>query len=184
MQPGDGQEPGVQGARSPPRGARRRGGAVMNDVESLLRATLADPRRRLQPEPGHLRRVADQARVLRRRRWRRAGAVALALVAVVGGGTLAAGRWPGGGATPAIRPTPAGAGGPRPPYEQAPGLEVGTGRAVAVAALPHGFAVLEPSAGAVLRVDARTLRPSATGTVPATAAGLVADRTGNGRLWV
>jgi hypothetical protein len=156
----------------------------MNDVESLLRATLADPRRRLQPEPGHLRRVADQARVLRRRRWRRAGAVALAVVAVVGGGTLAAGRWPGGGATPATRPTPAGAGGPLPPYEQASGLEVGTGRAVAVAALPHGFAVLEPSAGAVLRVDARTLRPSATGTVPATAAGLVADRTGNGRLWV
>jgi hypothetical protein len=74
--------------------------------------------------------------------------------------------------------------GPLPPYEQAPGLELGSGRAVAVVALPHGFAVLEPSAGTVLRVDARTLQPAATGTVPATAAGLVADRTGNGRLWV
>src|SRR5205823_5638736 len=31
---------------------------------------------------------------------------------------------------------------------------------------------------------ARSLKPTATGTVPATAAGLVADRTGSGRLWV
>jgi hypothetical protein len=55
----------------------------MTEVEELLRETLADPRRRLDPDPQQYERISATASGLRRQRTRRRAAGALAAVAVL-----------------------------------------------------------------------------------------------------
>jgi hypothetical protein len=152
----------------------------MNDtLESLVRETLVDPRRRLDPDPQHYSHVTQRVRVLRRRRIGRWASVAAAVatVAVIVGVMSAAGpRAP-------LRPLPLVSSAPAVASGAVAPADVVTGQVVDVAASADAIFVLESSPDSVLRIDRVSRQVTGTVPIPANATGLAVD-PGAGRLWV
>ncbi len=148
----------------------------MNDtLESLVRETLADPRRRLDPDPQQYGLVAARVRVLRRRRigkWASA-AVAVATVAVIAGVMSAAGP------RAQLRPLPQVS---SAPGAVSPATSV-LGQVVDVAASPDAIFVLESSPDSVVRIDRVSRQVTGTVPVPGGPVGIAVDPVA-GRLWV
>lgn len=161
----------------------------MTDVERLLRDTLTDPRRSVEPDPQQYERVAVLTRSYRRRRARRWAGGALVAAAVVAvlvgvGGTVGGGPRPHPGATGTSTAT-----GTRQP------LTIGDGHAVDLVAgqeivpipsngTPPGLLfALENSPPKVLRIDPATLRVEASADILLDPGGMALDPSG-GRLWV
>jgi hypothetical protein len=151
----------------------------VNEIEDLLRETLLDPRRRLDPDPEHYSKVERRARTLRRRRaawW--AGAVT-ALVAIVSVAAVTAATRPAAPAPrPADRPTthaPLPVGGAEP-------IAGVVGETVDLTAAAGSGYLLGSNPDQVTRIDLASRR--ITGTVPAPAGpeGLAVDPVA-GRLW-
>jgi DNA-binding beta-propeller fold protein YncE len=148
----------------------------MNDtLESLVRETLVDPRRRLDPDPQHYSLVTARVRVLRRHRFGRwaSAAAAAATVAVIVGVVSATGP------RPQVRPLP--------PVSSAPGVvspaTLVTGQVVDVTASPDAIFVLETAPDSVVRIDRVGRQVTGTVAVPGDPVGIAVDPVA-GRLWV
>lgn len=153
----------------------------MTDVEELLRQTLTDPRRQVEPVPGLYETVRSRARDRRHRRFAiiaaSAAVVALAATGSVVGARVSAQH----GATPANIPTPTG-----PPVHGTVGTSLDLGNksltAVDAVATTNAVYVLATNPNTIVLLD-----PSGT-TVKATAAGPTGTPSGltvdADRLWV
>jgi DNA-binding beta-propeller fold protein YncE len=151
----------------------------MNDLESLVRETLVDPRRRLDPDPQHYHLVSQRVHVLRRRRAGRWTVVAAALVTAVAlsAGTLTAGPHPHPGPAPTTAtPSPATHG------LTVPVASV-TDRVVDAAATPQALYFLASSPFQVEKLDPSARQVTATAQAPEGAFGMAVDPAA-GRLWV
>jgi len=145
-------------------------------IEELIRDTLTDPRRRLEPPPGHYQTVGERiGRVRRRRnlRWAGGAAVVVALLIVSG---LAAAR-PRPVPMPYLQPTPSSQYGG---WHTLP--QIGPGEAVQVVADGAFFYLLEDSPGMLLKLDDNFGAVEAVG-VPDRVQSLAVDYGGNG-IWV
>lgn len=165
----------------------------MTDVERLLRDTLTDPRRSLEPDPRQYEWITELARGYRRRRARnRAGgllAAAAVLAVLIGvGGSVGGQPHPHRGAGPPPTAGIAGATGTRQP------VAVGAGHAVDVVAgsptpgaggkpTPGEMYVLENSPPRLLRVDPTTMTVDAGADILLDPGGLALDEPA-GKLWV
>jgi hypothetical protein len=151
----------------------------VNDIETLVRETLTDPRRRLDPDPQHYERVRGRARVLRRQRagWWTAGAAAVAAAAVV----IAISAVPSGNRPrPLGRPAPTRVATPLGVID--PLINFPTG-VTDVAVGPTSAYLLLSSPPSVVRLALPGHGVQATGSAPASADGLSLDPTAN-LLWV
>jgi hypothetical protein len=152
----------------------------MNDtLESLVRETLVDPRRRLDPDPQHYSQVTQRVRVLRRRRIGRWASVsaAVATVAVIVGVMSAAGP-------PApLRPLPLVSSAPPVAFGAVAPADVVTGQVVDVAASPDAIFVLESAPDSIVRIDRTSRQVTGTTPVPANATGVAVDPVAR-QLWV
>jgi hypothetical protein len=148
--------------------------------ESLVRETLADPRRHLEPDPQLYSRVLDRARALRRRtaaRWASACA-AIATIAIIAVTVTVAGpaATPGPGpASPAATPEP-------PPGSTSPVTAV-TGQVTDVARTQDALFLVESSPDLVLRIDPVSRRITGSARALAAGGGIAVDPAA-GRLWV
>jgi len=150
-------------------------------IEQLVRDTLTDPRRRLDPPAGHYQLVgarmgrAHRARTLR---WVAATAAVVALLAIVG--LLVRhpkGAGPGPAATPSRSQSPTIS---RYAWRQLPA--VGPGESLQIIAADGWFYLLEESPGTVLRLDQPNLAIAASAPVPDRVESLALD-PGADRLW-
>ena len=145
------------------------------NIEELIRDTLTDPRRRLEPPPGHYQSVGERIGRARRRRnlrWAGGVAVVVALLAVSG---LAAAR-PRPVPAPYLQPTPSGQYGG---WHTMP--QIGPGEAVQVVADGAFFYLLEDSPGTLLKLDNNFGVVESVG-VPDRAQSLAVDYGGDG-VW-
>jgi hypothetical protein len=114
----------------------------MTDVEELLRETLSDGRRRLEPPPGLFERVHDQARARKHRRTTIASAsvavVVLAIAGSIAGAQQSSSKHrvqPGSVSTPT--PTPSPSSSPTPTATGTTPVDTGTvGRALGLGLMP------------------------------------------------
>lgn len=151
-------------------------------VEDLIRDTLTDPRRRLEPPPGHHQLIGEQiGRARRRRNRRRAGAVA-AVVALLAVGGLAAQR-PRTVLAPYLEPSPATTtAGPYGGWHTLP--KIGPGEPIEVVSNRGTFFyLLEESPGTLLMLDSLTLAVVQSVAVPDRPQSLAMDQTAGG-IWV
>jgi hypothetical protein len=148
-------------------------------IEQLVRDTLTDPRRRLDPPAGHhelVRAGIGRARRARTLRWVGATAAVVTLLAVVG--LLVehpTGTGPGPAALPSRSPTVS-----QYAWRRLPA--VGPGEPVRILAADGWFYVLEQSPGTVLRLDRPNLAIAASAPVPDRVESLAVD-PGADRLW-
>jgi hypothetical protein len=168
----------------------------VTDVERLLRDTLTDPRRSVEPDPGQYDRVTVLARAYRRRQARNwAGgllAAAAVLAVLVGIGGTVGGRphpHPSGGPTITTTGGLTGATGTRQPVTigDGHGLDVVAGPPLGVGSA-HGTApgvlyVLENSPARVMRLDPASAQVLASADILLDPGGLALDASA-GRLWV
>jgi hypothetical protein len=150
-------------------------------IEQLVRDTLTDPRRRLDPPAGHhelVRAHIGQARRARTLRWVGATAAVVALLAVVG---LLVEHPRGTAPGPAAVPSPSWSQTiSRYAWRQLPA--VGSGEPVQIVAADGWFYLLEQSPGAVLRLNRPNLAIAASAQVPDRVESLAVD-PGADRLW-
>jgi hypothetical protein len=155
-------------------------------VEELVRAALADPRRRLDPPAGYQRRVEEKVREVRRRRTFRSVGVLAGVVVLLAAGGLVANHRPAG-----VPTVPAGS--PAPYGTQSGPLIVGAGVPRALVACGGSFCLAESAPDMLLRLDPVSLAVTASVPVPGEPEGIVADPTGpvwvwfaspSGALWV
>ena len=152
-------------------------------IEQLIRDTLVDPRRRLDPPPGHYQTVNARIGQARRRRNTRWLAAAVGVVAVLAAGGLFM-QQRGSGAGPSALPSPSTGATAQTRYAFWRSLPaIGTGEPVDVAAGDGWFYLLEESPGTVVRLDGRDLTAGASAAVPGTPESLTVDATAD-RLWV
>jgi len=150
-------------------------------IEDLIRDTLTDPRRRLEPPPGHYQLVGERIGRARRRRtlrWTCAAAVVVTLL-VVGG--LAAAR-PRTVPRPYLGPSPA----PTPSsqyggWHTLPGI--GPGEPVQVLTDGGFFYLLEDAPGTLLQLDSVNFAAVAAAAVPGKVESLAVEHGGNS-IWV
>lgn len=151
-------------------------------IEQLVRDTLTDPRRRLDPPPGHYQLVGQRiGRVRRQRALRWAGSVAAVVVLIAGLG-LVAGRQRGAQPGPLGQPSPSTAttGG----YGHWRSLSnIGTGAAVDVVAAGTAFYVVEESPATLLVLDRVDLRVVGSTGIPDGVEALAVD-PGAARIWL
>jgi hypothetical protein len=146
------------------------------NIEELIRDTLTDPRRRLEPPPGHYQSVGERIGRARRRRnlrWASGAAVVVALLAVSG---LAAAR-PRPVPAPYLQPTPSSQYGG---WHTLP--QIGPGEAVQVVTEGAFFYLLEDSPGTLLKLDSNFATVESVG-VPDRVQSLAVDYGGDG-IWV
>jgi hypothetical protein len=150
-------------------------------IEQLVRDTLTDPRRRLDPRAGHYQLVGARighARRARTGRWVGATAAVVALLAVV---ALVvrhpAGTWPGPAGVPSLSHSPTIS---RSAWRQLPA--VGPGEPVRLVAADGWFYLLEESPGTILRLDRTNLVIAASASVPDRIESFAVD-PGADRLW-
>jgi DNA-binding beta-propeller fold protein YncE len=153
-------------------------------IEQLVRDTLVDPRRRLDPPPGHYESVGERIGHARRRRNARRLATAVGVVAVLAAGGVFANRTgtgPGPSALSSGSATPSTAEPRYADWRRLPAM--GTGEPVDVAASDGWFYVLEQTPGTVLRLDPGDFTVGASAPVPDVTGSLAVDAAGD-RLWV
>ena len=153
-------------------------------IEQLVRDTLADPRRRLDPPPGHYESVGQRIGRARRRGNARRLAAAVGVVAVLAAGGLLTNRTgtgPGPSALSSGSATPSTAEPRYADWRRLPAM--GPGEPIDVAASDGWFYVLEQSPGAVLRLDPRDFTVGASAPVPDVTDSLAVDAASD-RLWV
>lgn len=126
----------------------------MTDVEQLLRETLADPRHRLDPEPGMYDTVRE--RVHQRRRRVVQVASGFTAVVVIAGVATAVGVNSGHGrrdqvAAPSITPSPTIT---PPPTGQATGVELGRGSTSAMSVTSSGIFVGRTDPNQIVEISA------------------------------
>jgi hypothetical protein len=149
-------------------------------IEELIRDTLTDPRRRLEPPPGHYQLVGERIGQVRRRRtvrWTCAAAVVVTLLMV---GGLAAAR-PRTVPRPYLGPSPAPT-----PSSQYGGWHtlprIGPGEPVQVVADGGFFYLLEDSPGTLLQLDSVNFAIVASAAVPGKVESLAVEHGGNS-IW-
>jgi hypothetical protein len=150
-------------------------------IEDLIRETLTDPRRRLDPPLGHYQLVGERIGRARRQRAARWLGSAAAVVLLLTVGVLVVDR-PHRAAPVLTGPSPTSS---SPVWygERQVLPRVGSGSAVAVAAAGGWFYVAEEAPGTVLRVDAASFAVAASTGGPERVEGLAVDATAD-RLWV
>lgn len=145
-------------------------------IEELIRDTLTDPRRRLEPPPGHYQSVGERiGRVRRRRNARWAGGLVAVVALLIVSGVAAARPRPV--PTPYLQPTPSSQYGG---WHTLP--QIGPGEAVQVVADGAFFYLLEDSPGTLLKLDRNFVAVEAAG-VPDRAQSLAVYHGGDG-IWV
>ena len=153
-------------------------------IEQLVRDTLVDPRRRLDPPPGHYQTVNARIGRARRRRNSRWLAAAVGVVAVLAAGGLVmdqrgTGEGPSTPTSPSTAPSAAA-----PQYAFWRSLPaIGTGEPVDVAAGDGWFYLLQESPGTVVRLNGRDVTTGASAPVPDKPEWLSVDAAAD-RLWV
>lgn len=155
----------------------------MRDLEELLRDTLTDPRRRIDPSPAMYEEVQRTARARRHRHFAAASAAVVVVAVAVTTSVLAAQR-------PASRTTPPLATHPPTPTHSVDPLHGTTGTAVQLPGDKFAAvmgATATPTALYAFRTDIVKLDPTGT-QILATAAGPAGTPTGiaidGNRLWV
>lgn len=153
-------------------------------IEQMVRDTLVDPRRRLDPPPGHYQSVTERIGRARRRRNTRWLAAAVGVLAVLAVGGLFVTRT-GTGPGPSARPSPSASPSASGPSvgQRHPLPSIGPGEPVKIVAADGWFYVLEDSPGTVLRLDRASFAIGASADVPGTAESLAVDAPAD-RLWV
>ena len=159
----------------------------MNDLEDLLRDTLTDPRRRVDPAGGMYEAVNRRAHDIRRNRWTLASA-ATAVIAVVATATTVAANSTAHRAQPghqtsstATGSTPTGSSSAPPRGGTASAIDVGKGWPSDAAITSDGLYVLTNNPNQIVKLDAAGSSIKATADLPTTASGVT---TGDGRVWV
>ncbi len=151
-------------------------------LEELLRESLSDPRRRLEPPAGHFERVSEKIDRARRRRASRSfGAVAGVVVLVVVAGLLVAAHRPGTARRPAGRPSVSPT-----PTRYAPQPQrytVGEGEPAGLVAYGGSVYLTETEPGTLLRLDPRSLEITGSAALPGQPQGIAADPA-RGLIWV
>lgn len=149
-------------------------------IEELIRDTLTDQRRRLEPPPGHYQLVGERIGRVRRRRNRRwAGAAAAAVALLVVSGLVAARPRPV--PAPYLQPGPATTSPRYGGWHTLP--KIGDGEAVQVVTDGEFFYLLEDSPGTLLRLDSVDFAVVASVAVPDRVESLAVDYGGSG-IWV
>ena len=152
-------------------------------IEQLVRDTLVDPRRRLDPPAGHYQAVNQRIGRARRRRNTRWLAAAVGVVAVLTAGGLLVDRT-GTRPEPSTQHSPSASPSATPRVGQRLPLPViGPGEPVDVVAADGWFYLLEDSPGTVLRLDRASFAIGASADFPGTAESLAVDAPAD-RLWV
>jgi hypothetical protein len=151
-------------------------------LEELLRESLADPRRRIEPPAGHFERVSEKIDRARRRRASRSfGAVAGAVVLVVVAGLLIGAHRPGTAQKPAGVPPVSST-----PTRYAPQPQrytVGKGQPADLVAYGDSVYLTETQPDTLLRLDPRSLEVTGSAALPDQPGGIVADPA-RGLIWV
>lgn len=151
-------------------------------LEELLRESLSDPRRRLEPPAGHFDRVSEKIGLARRRRTSRSfGAVAGVVVLVVVAGLLVGAHRPGTARKPAgppsVSPTPTRYA-PQPQR-----YEVGKGEPAGLVAYGGSVYLTETKPDTLLRLDPRSLEITGSVTLPGQPKGISVDPA-RALIWV
>jgi hypothetical protein len=138
----------------------------MRDVEELLRETLTDPRRRIEPGPGMYETVRELARARRHRQSAVAAACAAVVALALAGSLFGVQHSDRHRGTPVATPLPS-------PSASGPvhgGLggtvSVGSGWAVAAVATPDALYAVTSSPNQVVRLDANGTGVQATASGP------------------
>lgn len=159
----------------------------MRDVEELLRDTLTDPRRRMDPTGGMYETVNRRAHDMRRNRWALAS-VATAVIAVVATATTIAANGPGHRTQPGHQSSSTAIGATPGQPSTAPhgvvgsAINVGDGWPNNAAMTADALYVVTNNPAQVVKLDASGNRILATAPVASSDANGVA--VGDGRVWV
>jgi hypothetical protein len=151
----------------------------MMDVEQLLRETLADPRHRLEPEPGMYETVRRRARERRQRVVRVASA--FTAVVVIAGVVTAIGASSGhsrrdeAAASPSITPSPSAG--------QAAPVDLGRGATTSIALAPSGLLVARAQPDELVQLSTTDLSVTKRITTPRALDNIAVDAV-TGRVWI
>jgi glutamine cyclotransferase len=158
----------------------------MRDVEELLRDTLTDPRRRVEPAGGMYETVSRRAHTIRRNRWAFASATT-AVVAVIASAATIVTSSPGHRAQPgqqnsstAIGTTP-GQPSTAPHGAVGSAVNVGDGWPSDAVSTAGGLYVLTNNPSQIVKLDTAGSRVLATAPAPSQYGGVT---VGDGRVWV